>query len=122
MDGLEEVILRLNRTGLPMEAWIDGSFVTEKLNPEDSDVAFRVSGEAFDAAARPQKAPVVWASQTDLKPDFLCDCYPFPEYEQGHPLWEHGQWRRAYWLNKFGHNRQEQPKGLAVIAMPFVLI
>lgn len=121
MDGLETVIHRLNQSGLHLEAWIDGSFMTEKLNPKDSDVAVRVRGEEFDAAAPNQKTPIVWAGQTDLIPDFLCDCYPFPEYPAGHALYDYGQWRRAYWLNKFGHDRAERPKGLAVIAMPFII-
>ncbi len=104
-----------------MEVWIDGSFVTDKLNPDDSDVAVQVAGEAFDAAPPAQKAPLLWAGRTDLKPTHRCDCYVFPVYRAGHPLYEHGQWRRAYWLNKFGFDRKEQPKGLALVRLPFVI-
>lgn len=118
MDGLEAVILQLNKSGIPMEVWVDGSFTTQKLNPEDSDIVIRLSGPDYDGASMPAKAPIVWAVQNDLKPSHKCDSYAFPEYPEGHKLYGQGQWRRAYWLNKFGYDRQEQPKGLAVIKLP----
>lgn len=105
-----------------MEVWIDGSFMTEKLNPEDSDVAVQVVGEAYNAAMPAQQAVVRWASSTNLVPTHKCDCYPFTVYAEGHDLYQRGQWHRAYWLAKFGFDRQEQPKGLAVIKLPFVII
>ena len=121
MDGLDVVVSRLNGTGFPLEIWIDGSFVTEKYNPEDSDVAVRVPGEIFDAAPPSQQNDLLWFASTDLKPDYKCDLYVFPEYGTGHSLYDHGQWRRAYWLTKFGFSRAEEPKGLAVLETPYVV-
>ena len=121
MTGLEEVVSRLNQSGLTLDIWIDGSFLTEKLNPDDSDIAVRFHGEEYDAADASQKAVLDWAAQTDLVAQYKCDCYPFPEYAVRHPLYDHGQWRRAYWLNKFGHDRQDQAKGLAVVQLPVIL-
>lgn len=122
MTGLEYVVGQLNRSGLPMEVWVDGSFVTEKLNPDDSDIAVRFDGPAYEAASPAQRQPIQWASQTDLKPPHRCDCYPFPYFSQPqHPLYQYTQWRNAYWLNKFGFDREEEPKGLAVIKLPFVI-
>jgi hypothetical protein len=43
MNGLEAVFQHVMGAGLVMQAWVDGSFLTEKLNPRDSDVAFRVA-------------------------------------------------------------------------------
>jgi hypothetical protein len=122
MDGLEQVIARLNQSGLHLEVWIDGSFATQKLNPEDSDVAVKFSGEEFDAATNTQKLVLQWAGGDGPRNDHRCDCYPFPEYAVGHPLYENGQWRRAYWMTKFGHDRAEQPKGLVIVRLPFLLI
>ncbi len=121
MDGLEDVIGQLNGTGFQLEVWIDGSFVTQKFNPDDSDIVVLVSGEAFGAALPTQQAALHWFAASDLKPDFKSDCYIFPEYGNGHPLYDAGQWRRAYWLNKFGHSRAEEPKGLAVVNLPIMV-
>jgi hypothetical protein len=84
MDGLDAVVGQLNRSGLPIEVWVNGSFVTTKLNPDDSDVAVQVVGEAFDAAPPAQKAPLLWAASTNLKPTHRCDCYVFSVYRDGH--------------------------------------
>jgi hypothetical protein len=46
MTHLEQIIDRINASGIRGEIWVDGSFLTEKLNPEDVDVLL-----AIDAAA-----------------------------------------------------------------------
>jgi hypothetical protein len=121
MTGLKDVLDSLNGFGFKLEAWVDGSFMTQKLNPEDSDVAVRFRGEDFDAAPPAQKQAFHNFIKFDHKPKSKCDLYAFPEYASGHPLYDHGQWRRAYWLNKFGYSRAEDPKGLAVISIPYVI-
>lgn len=121
MAGLERVLEMLNRTAFRLEVWVNGSFMTEKYNPEDSDVAVRIQGEDFDAAPLAPRQQLLFLANTDLKPDHKCDLYIFPEYHSGHALYDFGQWRRAYWLNKFGFSRAEEPKGLAVLRLPFVV-
>jgi hypothetical protein len=122
MDGLTDVLNGLNRLGFNLEAWVDGSFLTHKLNPEDSDVAVRVRGEDFDAAPPAQRLAFRDYVRFDHKATSKCDLYAFPEYDAGHPLYDFGQWKRSYWLNKFGHSRAEDPKGLAVISIPYVIV
>lgn len=114
MDGLEAVVGLLNATGFHLEVWVNGSFMTHKFNPDDSDITAKVRGEEYDAASVQQQEQLNWFNATDLRPDYKCDCYVFPEYSDGHPLYDFGQWRRAYWLEKFGYSRAEDPKGLAV--------
>lgn len=122
MTGLAEVLNTLNGFGFKLEAWVNGSFMTQKLNPDDSDVAVRIQGEDFDAAPAMQKAAFRNFVDFDHKPARKCDIYAFPEYNLGHPLYDHGQWRKAYWLNKFGYTRAEDPKGLAVVQIPYVIV
>lgn len=120
MNGLEAIAAELNKSGLNLEVWVNGSFLTEKLNPEDSDIAVRFRGDEFEQATPEQRAILEWAANTDLVTSHMCDCYPFPEWPEGHQLYAHGQWRRAYWLKQFGFDRSETPKGLAVLKLPFV--
>jgi hypothetical protein len=122
MTGLEAVLGHLNGMGFKLEAWVDGSFMTQKMNPDDSDVAVRIRGEEYDAASPVQRATFANFVNIDHKPTYRCDIYAFPEYNQGHKLYDHGQWRRAYWLNKFGFNRSEDPKGLAVVTIPYLVM
>ncbi|NQU58463.1 MAG: hypothetical protein HQ513_14615 [Rhodospirillales bacterium] len=121
MDGFEAVVGNLNKTGLKMEIWVNGSFVTEKLNPSDVDFAARVEGADFDNATPDQKNILWWLNTADLKPQHRCDSYAFVEYHNGHPLGEQGEWEKAYWLRQFGFSRAENPKGLAVLQLPYVI-
>lgn len=121
MDGLEHVVGVLNSTGVPMEIWVDGSFATEKLNPNDCDFAVRIMGEDYIAANSNARAVLSWAASTDLVPAHKCDCYVFSEFAAGHKKYDEGQYNRAYWLKQFGFSRSEKPKGLAVIKLPFVI-
>ena len=41
MDGIDFVVSELHRSGLRLEIWVNGSFLTQKLDPEDSDIAVR---------------------------------------------------------------------------------
>jgi hypothetical protein len=122
MTGLADVLSSLNGLGFRLEAWVNGSFLTQKLNPDDSDVAVRFRGEDYDAATAAQKFAFKNFVNFDHKASSKCDLYAFPEYDQCHPLYDYGQWRRAYWLNKFGYSRAEDPKGLAVISLPYVIV
>jgi hypothetical protein len=121
MDGLEQVVERLNRSGLPMEAWIDGSFLTQKLNPEDSDIVANVAGAVYDGASSTQKLVIQWLSQAELRKDFLCDNYCFIEYDRTHSLSGVSEWTRAYWVRQFGFSRGVEMKGMAVIKLPFIV-
>jgi hypothetical protein len=38
MTHLEQIVGRINSAAIAGEIWVDGSFLTEKLNPEDVDV------------------------------------------------------------------------------------
>lgn len=93
MNGLEQVLNALNSLGFRLEAWINGSFLTQKINPEDSDVTVRFRGEDYDTAPAAQKLAFFNFVGANHKPQHKCDLYAFPEYDAGHPLYELGQWR-----------------------------
>lgn len=122
MDGLERVIARLNSTGLKMDVWVNGSFLTQKLNPDDVDFAARIEEAEWRAADANQKSAVRWLNVTDLKPDHRCDAYAFVEFDQNSVAVSGGwEWDRAYWLRQFGFSRSDGKKGLAVLKLPFII-
>lgn len=49
MNGLENVVQVLEQAGLAGDLWVDGSFMTEAIDPADSDVALWVSADDYDA-------------------------------------------------------------------------
>lgn len=122
MDGFESVLGEINATGIKVDVWVNGSFLTQKFNPEDVDFAVRCEEAVWRAADIRQKSILRCVNETDLKPQYKCDAYAFTEYApnpgSGHGQWE---WDRAYWLKQFGFSRKEERKGLAVLKLPFII-
>src|SRR5688572_17509862 len=50
MAGLEQVMGMLESFDVEGELWIDGSFVTQKSDPEDVDLVLRVQASFYDNA------------------------------------------------------------------------
>jgi hypothetical protein len=116
MVGLEKVINKLKESGIQGEVWIDGSFVTEKINPEDSDLVLRISAEFYDNASPNQRDTVGWLL-TDLKKEYLCHSKLFMEWPEGHGNYWLGQYFYSYWMKQFGFSRGEEIKGIPVIVL-----
>jgi hypothetical protein len=120
MGGLEAVFGQVMASGLAMQAWVDGSFLTEKMNPDDSDVVFRVARADWVGAQPAQKAIVFWINQTDMKLSYRCDSYAFVDDAIGLSM-DASEWGRSYWIRQWGFSRNEEAKGVAVIMLPYVI-
>jgi hypothetical protein len=122
MDGFDRLVAEINACGLKLDVWVDCSFLTQKLNPEDIDLACCVEEGHWRAATIQQKSAMLWINKTDLKPKYRCDAYSFVDCAPSGPAsrgaW---QWDRAYWLRQFGFNRKDEPKGVAVLQLPFII-
>lgn len=114
MHGLEVVIKTLRQEGIVADVWVDGSFLTEKIDPEDSDIVVRIENDVYVKGNPQQKSVIAWINN-NLKASLLCDSYVHVEYPQGHALYSEGEWMRAYWIRQFGFSRGEEYKGMAVI-------
>lgn len=117
MDGLEEVLSLLQRNGMRGEVWINGSFTTEKLNPDDSDLILVVAIDDFRAFTAEERAFYDAFRGTSLKERYRCDNYAMVR-DESH-AWN--DWMLAYWLRQFGFSRSDEMKGLAVVRLPFVV-
>jgi len=117
MDGLEIVVDRLRVDGIEGELWVDGSFLTEKIDPEDSDVVMVVNSDYLATATALQQATLDWLG-TDLKTSHRCDSYVLVSYPMGHAQAGFGEWMRAYWIRQFGFSRGFDLKGMPVIKVP----
>ncbi len=117
MGGLERVAEKLRLEVVEGEVWVDGSFLTEKANPEDVDIVVRCSGQFYEAATPEQKNAVDWLL-SDLKNTYLCDSYFFFEWPEGHANRWLGEYMHSYWMRQFGFSRGNEMKGIAVIVLP----
>jgi hypothetical protein len=119
MDGIETVVRELSNAGIIGEFWVDGSFVTEKIDPDDADTLVHVSSEIYDN--EPAKRTLIdWASHENLKATHSCDSYKWIEYSSGHPLHAKSETERKWWTDWFGTSRKGVPKGILVVSLPAV--
>ena len=118
MKNVEAVIAQINQQAISGEIWIDGSFLTEKLNPDDADIAFLVSGASFRGLTIAQRSFFDHFRTTSYYDQFRIDNYGLA-IDTDAPA---GQWNYAYWLRQFGFSRAEEMKGILQIPVPFVVV
>ena len=116
MDGLEKIINTLIANDVIGEVWVDGSFLTEKINPADSDILVYFSGDFYDNGTLQQRH-LIDTINTNLKAQFMCDSYVLPYYSQGHQWYNILEERKAYWTDLFGTSRSKIGKGMAVVKL-----
>jgi hypothetical protein len=117
MNGLAMFFEKLVAAGIVGEMWVDGSFLTEKIDPNDVDVVVRCPGALYDLGTVEQRQALDWVI-ANQKVTMKCDSYVLFEYPTDHPLREQGEWMYSYWHVKWGFTRQpdEDPKGIVVVA------
>ena len=117
MDGLDKFVDMLRGESVVGDLWIDGSFMTQKLDPEDVDVVLSVQSSFHENGTEAQQALVDLVAAADFKPDYFCDAYVLWQYGQDDDLYAHGESQRAYWIRQFGFSRGVDKKGMALIQL-----
>jgi len=112
MDGLESVLARLTEVGLQGELWADGSFLTEKLSPDDVDALLCIKGDVYHDRTGPQHEVISWV-QGNLYDSLRCDTYVFVDGQEP----SESEWWRAYWIRQFGWTRSDRMKGIALMRL-----
>ena len=118
--GVERLYATLAGGGAVGDLWLDGSFLTEKRNPDDCDTAFRVERSALDRYSDEQKLILIWltGNRDEIKRDFLCVTYPFIDYHIGDRYYGDSDLHlRSYWAGWFGCSRRGELKGIAVLRL-----
>mgnify|MGYP003651891569 CR=1 FL=1 len=105
IDGLNAFVTHLSEIGAPIELWIDGSFTTQKVNPNDIDLVI-FSPAAILNALSPEKQKLFQAltDRATVKSNFGCDVLFCPSENQE---------MRSYWRGWYGFDRHERAKGIA---------
>ena len=114
MRSLVNVYQELCAASVVGELMVDGSFLTEKIDPKDVDFVF-----ALDAAKSPQIPTAFAVRDKIVKQQFThCDSYFYPVYPIGHPAHAGCLDSRHYWIHQFGFSRSKQTKAIAIISVP----
>ncbi|QOP40765.1 DUF6932 family protein [Sulfurimonas marina] len=107
IQNLSTYIDYLSNIGVPIELWIDGSFTTQKIDPNDIDlVIFSPAAILNELPEEKQKNFQVLTDRETIKQEFGLDVLFCPAEDEN---------MRSYWRGWYGYNRNEQPKGIARI-------
>ncbi len=107
--GLRAFVAGLRVAGVPFELWLDGSFCTHKVNPNDVDLVVFANEDVInrlDPAVQSHLAGLF--DRESSKRKFGCDVLFCPAGNLE---------LRSYWRGWFGFDRREQPKGIACLTV-----
>lgn len=116
LAALQLVVEQLNHKGISGSVWLDGSFVTQKINPSDIDFILVAESRVYDDADAEQRQVLDGLTDGEMwKPPLLCDtnaAYLDPAEQQGSSN------VLEYWTNRFGFSLVNRtPKGIVVIRL-----
>lgn len=105
IEGLNEYSNYLKSIGVPIELWIDGSFTTSKLDPNDIDlVVFSPTPDVNNLSDEKKQMFAALVDRSTIKANFGIDVLFCPADDLN---------MRSYWRGWYGFDRNEQPKGIA---------
>ncbi len=109
----------LCRWGVGEELWIDGSFLTEKIDPKDADLVL-VLHETFDVKASEAQLAIWdwWDDSPEPKALFRCDTFTVPKIPLGDPAYPFYLRQELHWKKFFGTSRDGSAKGISRILLP----
>jgi hypothetical protein len=117
MRNLEGLIGLINQNRMAGSIWVDGSFLTQKLNPDDVDLILVLASNFYLGMDAQQRQFFNWFSSNSLYDSYRCDNYGVV-LDRSQP---EGEWSYAYWLRQFGFSRGNDMKGMALIQVPFLV-
>jgi hypothetical protein len=111
--NLERFVQDFLLAKLPCEIWVDGSFLTEKPDPQDVDVVAILDAEVAEALTPAQRVLVDTANEPDYLPGI--DSFVDTLYPHGHPMIvdDDRTWGEQYGLE----NGDQWLKGFAVLRL-----
>jgi hypothetical protein len=119
MAGFEAILERAIGIELTCDVWVDGSFLTKKIDPEDIDFIFLISASIHEGGTPDQRDFIEWliSNEDDPKKSFLCHTDVVLLYEVGSPWHPLTVSTLRHWEeNVYGYAvATREPKGIAVL-------
>lgn len=121
MAGFQAIYERAASVGLEGEIWLDGSFLTRKIDPGDVDFIILTEAHFRDSGTPEQQEFIEWliANENDPKLSFLCHTDVVLLYPPDSPWVGLNESSKKHWEeNVYGFSvASREPKGIAVVAI-----
>lgn len=107
ITGLRAFLASLRNVGIAFEIWLDGSFCTEKINPNDIDLVVFADEKQVNSLDDSNKRYLAGLlDRITSRRKFGCDVLFAPAGDMN---------LRSYWRGWYGFDRHERPKGMVKI-------
>jgi len=116
--GLQQVIAKIVETGISCTLWLNGSFLTDSIDPQDIDLVALIPAHFCDDGTDEQRNVFDWLTSTKNQPKqlYLCDTHAEPIYPDDSPLYYLVPDALKYWRSIYGKAVESgAPKGIAVV-------
>ncbi|CAI4043394.1 unnamed protein product [uncultured archaeal virus] len=101
-----------------IKLWVDGSYITDKLNPNDIDLTVHYDAIKFNDLRIIQFVEKgYFANRKYLKAKYECDTFPVPVYPKNHPFYQLTVAQSEKWRKWFTKDRNGIPKGLVELLL-----
>jgi len=117
MHGFRRIVEDLERLQIPSDIVVDGSFLTQEIDPDDIDFAVVVSPAIFESCDPNQTGYLEWIrDEFSIKSTHLCDCYLCVEYPNNHPEYFDGIQNRKWWVTLYAESVvYKRKRGVAIV-------
>lgn len=106
----------IKQAGLSCDIWVDGSFLTQKIDPDDVDFVVEVPISALTAPSIEQQEILNQLSLMAYCKTFRMHSFVIYSAPIGHKAFGKCQAARSYWEGAFGKSYiKKEPKGIAVV-------
>ena len=121
MAGFEAIYERAVGIGIEGAVWINGSFLTRKIDPDDIDFVLLVDARFYEGGTQEQHEFIEWliSREDDPKKSFLCHTDVVLLYPRDSPWHDLTMHTKQHWENKvYGYSvTSREPKGIAVVTL-----
>ena len=102
MEGFQRIVQMLNREIITGDLIIDGSYLTQEIDPKDIDFTLCVSPQFYEGSTATQRQLMDWiGDDLTIRDTCLCDCYLCVEYPEHHEEYFDGIQNRLYWTKLY---------------------
>jgi len=119
MQGFRRIYSESLRLGIPGDLVVDGSFITEEIDPDDIDFALVIAPEFYDGCNAEQRQFIEWIRDDfRIRDTHLCDCYLCVEWPVGHEQYFDGLQNREYWVNWYSKSTvYKRDRGVVIVSL-----
>jgi hypothetical protein len=117
LRGFQRIIDDLARLEIRADIVVDGSFLTQEIDPDDIDFAVVVSPEFYESCSSEQLKYLEWIrDDRSMQTTHLCDPYLCVEYQKEDPEYFDGIQNREFWVNLYAESViYKQKRGVAIL-------